>query len=85
MKGAILKNSEQRTVQVRTAEIQNQCTILSNQIMNSDYLKNTKSEVINTELSPVSYTHLAVVSSPPEYAKITFSFIVYMPPVKLRS
>ena len=63
LKGAILKNSEQRTVQVRTAEIQNQCTILSNQIMNSDYLKNTKSEVINTELSQLSniYNGRAVI------------------------
>lgn len=54
LKGAILKNTEQRTVQVRTAEIQNQCMILCNQLASSDYLKDAQSEVINAELSQLS-------------------------------
>lgn len=54
LKGMILKNSEQRSVQVRTAEIQNQCTILCNQLVSSNYLSNTQSEVVNAELSQLS-------------------------------
>ena len=45
---AILQSYDQRTVSVRTAEIQNQCTILSNQLVNSDYLKTGVSDVIDT-------------------------------------
>ena len=51
---AILQSYDQRTVSVRTAEIQNQCTILSNQLVNSDYLKTGVSDVIDTELSQLS-------------------------------
>lgn len=54
LKGVILENYEQRAVSVRTAEIQNQCTILSNQIISSNYLKDTGSEVINAELTQLS-------------------------------
>lgn len=54
MKGAISRSYEQRTVSVRAAEIQNQCTILSNQLVNSNYLKDTRSEVIDAELSQLS-------------------------------
>jgi signal transduction histidine kinase len=38
----------------RTAEIQNQCTILSNQLSAANYLKEPISEVINAELSQLS-------------------------------
>lgn len=51
---AILQSYDQRIVSVRTAEIQNQCTILSNQLVNSDYLKTGVSDVIDTELSQLS-------------------------------
>lgn len=51
---AILQSYDQRTVSVRTAEIQNQCTILSNQLVNSDYLKTGVSDVIDTELLQLS-------------------------------
>ena len=47
----ILNTYEQRSVAVRTAEIQNQCTILANQLVNSHYLEDTGSDVINAELS----------------------------------
>ena len=50
----ILKSYEQRSVAVRTAEIQNQCTILGNQLVSSNYLENTDSAVINAELSQLS-------------------------------
>ncbi|XCP84345.1 HAMP domain-containing sensor histidine kinase [Roseburia hominis] len=54
LRGAILENYEQRAVSMRTAEIQNQCMILSNQLISSNYLKNTSSEVINAELTQLS-------------------------------
>lgn len=54
MKAMILKNYEKRAVEVRTAEIQNQCTILSNQIAGSDYLMSGLSEIIHTELIQLS-------------------------------
>lgn len=54
LKSAILESYHQRTVAVRTAEIQNQCTILSNQLVNSNYLEHADSEVINAELSQLS-------------------------------
>lgn len=46
----IVKFYESRAVELRTAEIQNQCTILSNQLSNYGYLADTSSEVINTSL-----------------------------------
>ena len=41
---------ELRAVELRTAEIQNQCTILGNQLDNYSYLTDPTSEVINTNL-----------------------------------
>ena len=41
----IVKFYESRAVELRTAEIQNQCTILSNQLNNFGYLTDTSSEV----------------------------------------
>lgn len=54
LRAIILENYEQRAVLMRTAEIQNQCTILSNQLISSNYLKDTGSEVINAELTQLS-------------------------------
>lgn len=54
MRVGILNSYEQRSVAVRTAEIQNQCTILGNQLVSSNYLENTESVVINAELSQLS-------------------------------
>ena len=54
LKSAILERYEQRLVSVRTSEIQNQCTILGNQLINSNYLEHTDSEVINAELTQLS-------------------------------
>lgn len=41
---------ESRTVSLRTAEIQNQCTILSNQLNNYGYFEDPSSEVVNANL-----------------------------------
>ncbi|MDL2296120.1 cell wall metabolism sensor histidine kinase WalK [Lachnospiraceae bacterium OttesenSCG-928-E19] len=54
MRGAILSSYEDRTVSVRTAEIQNQCTILANQIKSSGYLANSIPETVDAELSLLS-------------------------------
>ena len=50
VKEVVVKAYEDRAVAWRTAEIQEQCTILSNQIANSTYLEEPVSEVLNAEL-----------------------------------
>ena len=50
----IAKFYESQAVALRTAEIQNQCTILSNQLSNYGYLADTSSEVINTSLAQLT-------------------------------
>ena len=57
MEAGILKSYERRAVSVRTAEIQNQCTILSNQLSSKNYLIDTSSEIINAELMQLSNTY----------------------------
>lgn len=54
LRGVVLSSYEKRAVEVRTAEIQNQCTILCNQLSNSNYLTGDTSEVIKTELVQLS-------------------------------
>ena len=43
-----------RAIAVRTTDVQNQCKIISNQIVASDYLNSNKSETIQGELSLIS-------------------------------
>ncbi len=50
----IIKTYEKRAVSVRTADIQNQCTILGNQLSNYNYLTEPSSEVINASLTQLS-------------------------------
>ena len=50
----IVKFYESRAVELWTAEIQNQCTILCNQLNNYGYLSDTSSEVINTSLTQLT-------------------------------
>ena len=44
----------ERAIAVRTTDVQNQCKIISNQIVASDYLTNNKSDTILGELSLIS-------------------------------
>lgn len=44
----------ERAIAVRTTDVQNQCKIISNQIVNSDYLTSNKSDAISGELSLIS-------------------------------
>ncbi len=54
IKGIILKKYEDRAVSWRIAEIQNHCTILSNQLSNTNYLNEPNLEIANAELSLLS-------------------------------
>ncbi len=53
----VVKFYELYAVEIRTAEIQNQCTILSNQLSSYGYLTDTSSEVINASLSQLTDTY----------------------------
>ena len=44
----------ERAIAVRTTDVQNQCKIISNQIITSDYLVSNKSDTISGELSLIS-------------------------------
>ncbi len=50
----VLNSYEQRAVAIKTSEILNQAKILANQVVSNDYLNNTESVVINTELGQLS-------------------------------
>ena len=54
MKTVVLKSYEKQAVEVRTAEIQNQCTILSNQLGAASYQPEVTSEIIKSELTQLS-------------------------------
>ncbi len=49
-----LRSYEKREVEIRTAEIQNQCTILCNQLSDSNYLTGETSDVVRSELVQIS-------------------------------
>ena len=54
IEGVLLNTYEKRAVNVRTAEIQSQCTILCNQLGNTDYPKGKNSDIIQTELDQLT-------------------------------
>ena len=54
IEGVLLSTYEKRAVNVRTAEIQSQCTILCNQLGDSSDLKEKNSEFIKTELDQLT-------------------------------
>ncbi len=54
LRGVILSSYEKSTVEVRTAEIQNQCTILCNQLSDANYLTGETSDVMRSELVQMS-------------------------------
>lgn len=54
VKQVIVSAYEDRSVAWRTAEIQEQCTILSNQLATGNYLNNPISEEVDAELSMIS-------------------------------
>ena len=54
MRAVILKNYEKQAVEMHTAEIQNQCAILCNQLSKANYLTGVTSESIQLELIQLS-------------------------------
>lgn len=54
LEAVLLRSYEKRSVDVRTADIQNQCTILCNQLGNLEYRPGGASEVVRTELVQLS-------------------------------
>lgn len=52
--GVFLETYYERAIAVRTTDIQNQCKIISNQIVAGDYLENSKSDAVSGELSLIS-------------------------------
>ena len=54
MKTVLLNSYEKRAVEVRTAEIQNQCTILCDQLKTLYTSGEVTSEVLQTELEQMS-------------------------------
>lgn len=51
---AFLNTYYERALDVRTTDVQNQCKIISNQIISSDYLTGSQSDAISGELSLIS-------------------------------
>lgn len=71
-----IKAYETRAVSLRTADIQNQCTILSNQLNNYNYLMDTSSEVINanlTQLTNIYSGRVMIVDKDLKVIKDTYS------------
>ncbi|MBA4698166.1 MAG: HAMP domain-containing protein [Ruminococcus sp.] len=72
----IIKAYETRAVSLRTADIQNQCTILSNQLNSYNYLADTSSEVINanlTQLTNIYNGRVMIVDKDLKVIKDTYS------------
>ena len=66
----------QRTLAVRTAQIQNQCTILSSQMVDSDELKVSGSDTIDAELAQLSNIYngrVVVINTEFQIAKDTYN------------
>ncbi len=75
VQATMLKSYEKRAVAWRIAEIQNECTILCSQLVNTDYLLNPVSEVINAELSILSSVYggrIMIIDSDLRIVKDTF-------------
>ena len=65
-----------RAVELRTAEIQNQCTILANQLDNYSYLTDPTSEVVNanlTQLTNIYIGRVMIIDRELEVVKDTYS------------
>ena len=54
LKSLVIEGYEKEAVEWRTAEIQEQCAVLSNQLGAANYLENTISDMLNAELNQLS-------------------------------
>lgn len=74
--GMMIRTYETRAVSLRTAEIQNQCTILSNQLYSYHYLEDYSSEVIEaslTQLTNIYNGRVMIMNQNLEVVKDTYS------------
>ena len=72
----IIRTYEKRAVSVRTAEIQNQCTILGNQMISSQYLTSPSSAVIDanlTQLTNIYNGRVMIINKDLKVIKDTYS------------
>jgi len=59
----MLASYEARAVSLRTSEIQNQCTILSNHLNTYQYLEDPSSELINSELTQLTNIYNGAITN----------------------
>lgn len=72
----VVNSYAQRTLAVRTAQIQNQCTILSSQMVSSDEIRVSGSETIDAELAQLSNIYsgrVVVINTEFQIAKDTYN------------
>jgi len=75
LKETLLKQYEENAVSLKSAEVQNQGTILCNQLSSSNYLEGTASEAINSEILQLSNIYngrVMVIDSEYRIVKDTF-------------
>ncbi|MCR4807731.1 MAG: cell wall metabolism sensor histidine kinase WalK [Lachnospiraceae bacterium] len=76
LRNILLNSYESRAVSVRMSEVQNQCTILANHLVNYGYLSDQSSEVVNAELEQFSSLYdgrIMVIDSTLKIIKDTYS------------
>ena len=54
MSASILKSYQDRAIAARSTEVQNQCMILSNQLLSYNYMEDPSPELIDGELAKLS-------------------------------
>lgn len=76
-KEAVLKNHDQEMIASRMAEIQNQCTIMCNQISSSGYLEDGRSATVDAELTQLSNIYsgrVLIINDDFQIVKDTYGF-----------
>lgn len=71
-----LANYEDRAVALRIADVQSQCTIISNHLSNTNFLDNPNSDVVNAELEQLSNLYdgrVIIINSDLKVIKDTYS------------
>ena len=54
MSASILRSYRDRAISVRSTEVQNQCKILSNQLLSYNYMEDPSTELIDGELAQLA-------------------------------
>lgn len=71
----VVRSYEDRAVSLRAVNVRNQCDILSNQLLQVDYLNNTGSELVNSQLTLLSNIYsgrIMIINSDYEIVKDTY-------------